>query len=144
MDVTLEASVSSRPKSAESSARAGKIATVGAGDTQKRRRKIRDDRFMIVAVTTCVVGYDPGSARVMVRRARVHRFLRESGRSCSGTIAWTTSLTQQSIRTTVAVALEKTDAGVAITAVHLNRSTRAPCSHLQAFGGRAQRESPKC
>jgi osmotically inducible protein OsmC len=42
-------------------------------------------------------------------------------------------LTADSIRTTAAVTLDKTDAGFAITAVHLNVSAKVPGADQQAF-----------
>ena len=53
-------------------------------------------------------------------------------------------LTAESIRTTAAVTLDKTDAGFAITAVHLNVSAKVPGADQQAFEAAASNAKAGC
>jgi lipoyl-dependent peroxiredoxin len=53
-------------------------------------------------------------------------------------------LTADSIRTTAAVTLDKTDAGFAITAVHLNVSAKVPGADQQAFEAAASNAKAGC
>jgi osmotically inducible protein OsmC len=53
-------------------------------------------------------------------------------------------LTADSIRTTAAVTLDKTDAGFAITAVHLNVSAKVPGADQQAFEAAAGNAKAGC
>jgi len=53
-------------------------------------------------------------------------------------------LTPDSIRTTATVTLEKSDAGFAITAVHLNVSAKVPGSDRQAFEAAANNAKAGC
>jgi lipoyl-dependent peroxiredoxin len=53
-------------------------------------------------------------------------------------------LTPESIRTTATVTLERTDAGFAITAVHLNVSAKVPRSDRQAFEAAANKAKSGC
>jgi lipoyl-dependent peroxiredoxin len=53
-------------------------------------------------------------------------------------------LTPESIRTTAAVTLDKTDAGFAITAVHLNVNAKVPGSDQQAFETAASNAKSGC
>lgn len=53
-------------------------------------------------------------------------------------------LTPESIRTTATVTLEKTDAGFAITAVHLSVSAKVPGSDQQAFEAAANAAKSGC
>jgi osmotically inducible protein OsmC len=53
-------------------------------------------------------------------------------------------LTPESIRTTATVTLERTDAGFAITAVHLNVSAKVPRSDRQAFEAAANQAKSGC
>jgi len=53
-------------------------------------------------------------------------------------------LTADSIRTTAAVTLDKTDAGFAITAVHLNVSAKVPGADRQAFEAAASNAKAGC
>jgi osmotically inducible protein OsmC len=53
-------------------------------------------------------------------------------------------LTADSIRTTAAVTLDKTDAGFAITAVHLNVSAKVPGADRQAFEAAAGNAKAGC
>ena len=53
-------------------------------------------------------------------------------------------LTADSIRTTAAVTLDKTDAGFAITAVHLDVSAKVPGADRQAFEAAASNAKAGC
>jgi osmotically inducible protein OsmC len=53
-------------------------------------------------------------------------------------------LTPESIRTTATVTLDKTDAGFAITAVHLNVSAKVPGADQQAFEAAASNAKAGC
>ena len=53
-------------------------------------------------------------------------------------------LTADSIRTTAAVTLDQTDAGFAITAVHLNVSAKVPGADQQAFEAAASNAKAGC
>jgi lipoyl-dependent peroxiredoxin len=53
-------------------------------------------------------------------------------------------LTAESIRTTASVRLDKTDAGFAITSVHLDVAARVPGADRQAFETAAQNAKAGC
>jgi len=53
-------------------------------------------------------------------------------------------LTAESIRTTASVKLEKTDAGFAITSVHLEVKARVPGADQQAFATAANNAKAGC
>ena len=53
-------------------------------------------------------------------------------------------LTAESIRTTANVSLEKTDAGFAITAVHLDVKAKVPGADQQAFATAANNAKAGC